>query len=210
MGKKKVDLRILKTRKAIKEAFLTLVQTKGYERITVQDIAYEAMINRNTFYLHYVDKPDLMENLSQESMEKLNVCFNMDIKDKDIQAIDKEMFISSLVEMFKAIEADIVFFRTMLSQNGPHFSTHLKEALKDFILSGIGDHDHNQKMKVGLEYMISGLVGVICMWISDPEHFVVEEVIEHLSEIHFNNVLDLLKNFNGNALGDTLRTDTIV
>jgi hypothetical protein len=42
--------------------------------------------------------------------------------------------------------------------------------------------------------MISGLVGVICMWISDPEHSVVEEVIEQLSEIHFHNVLDLLKN----------------
>ncbi|WP_342046134.1 TetR/AcrR family transcriptional regulator [Bacillus sp. OTU530] len=192
MGKDKVDLRILKTRKAIKEAFLTLLQTKGYERITIQDIADEAMINRNTFYLHYVDKPDLMEYLCQESMEKLNVCFDLDMKDKDIHAIDKEMFISSLSEMFKAIEANIVFFRTMLSQNGqPNFSTYLKEALKDFILSGIGDH--NQKMKVGLEYIISGLVGVICMWILDPEYLVVEEVIEHLSEIHFNNVLDLLK-----------------
>lgn len=200
MAKDKVDLRILKTRKAIKEAFVTLIQTKGYERITIQDIADEAIINRNTFYLHYMDKPDLMENLCQESMEKLNACFNMDIKDQDIHAIDKEMFIASLSEMFKALEANIVFFRTMLSQNGqPSFSTHLKEALKDFILSGIGDHYHNQKMKVGLEYIISGLVGVICMWISDPEHLGVEEVIEHLSEIHFNNVLDLLKTFNGNS-----------
>ncbi|MDQ0058961.1 TetR/AcrR family transcriptional regulator [Paenibacillus harenae] len=195
MGKDKVDLRILKTRKAIKEAFLTLVQTKGYERITIQDIADEAVINRNTFYLHYVDKPDLMENLCQESMKELNNCFNLDIKDKDIHAIDKEAFILSLREMFKAIEGNIVFFRTMLSQSGQtNFSTYLKEALKDFILSGSGDHYQNQKMKVGLEYMISGLVGVICMWISDPEHLVAEEVIGHLSEIHFKNVLDLLEN----------------
>ncbi|MDP4097674.1 TetR/AcrR family transcriptional regulator [Paenibacillus sp. P96] len=197
MGKDKVDLRILKTRKAIKEAFLTLVQNKGYERITVQDIADEAMINRNTFYLHYVDKPDLMENLCQASMGKLNVCFSLDKKDKGIHAIDKEMFISILNEMFKAIEADIVFFRTMLSQNGQlNFSTRLKEALKDFILSGMGGHylNPNPKTKIGLEYMMSGLVGVICMWILDPEHLGVEEVIEHLSEIHFNNVLDLLKN----------------
>ena len=195
MAKDKVDLRILKTRKAIKDAFLTLIQTKGYERITVQDIADEAMINRNTFYLHYVDKPDLMEKLCHESMDKLNVCFNLGMKDKDIRATDKEMFILSLSEIFKAIEANIVFFRTMLSQNGhPHFSTHLKEAIKDFFLSGIGGQDYNQKFKIGLEYMISGLVAVICMWISDPEHLIVEEVIEHLSEIHFNNVLNLLKN----------------
>ncbi|MGE7718302.1 TetR/AcrR family transcriptional regulator [Priestia megaterium] len=192
MGKDKVDLRVLKTRKAIKEAFLMLIQTKGYERTTIQDIANKAMINRNTFYLHYVDKPDLMENLCHESIEELTVCFNMEVKDQDIHAIDKELFISSLDKMFKAIEANIVFFRTMLSQNGQsNFSIRLKEALKDFILSG--NDDHNPKMKVGLEYIISGLVGVICTWILDSEHLAVEEVIRHLSEIHFNNVLDLLK-----------------
>lgn len=193
MGKDKVDLRILKTRKAIKEAFLAQVQKKGYERITVQDIADEAMINRNTFYLHYVDKPDLMENLCRESMEKLNVCLKQ--KFTDVQEIDKEMFVASLKEMFKVIEANLVFFKSMLHQNGhPNFSTHLKEALKGFILSGIGEHYDDQKMKIGLEYMISGLVGVICMWILDPEHLAVEEVIDQLSEIHFHNVLDLLKN----------------
>lgn len=193
MGKDKVDLRIIKTRKAIKEAFLTLVQTKGYERITIQDIAEEAMINRNTFYLHYVDKPNLMENLCQESIEKMNVCINLEMR--DIDEMNRDMFISILSETFKAIEADMVFFKTMLSPNGyPNFSTYLKEALKSIMLSGIGDHYNSQKMKIGLEYMISGLVGVICLWITDSENLVVEEVVEQLSEIHFHNVLDLFKN----------------
>lgn len=192
MCKDKVDLRILKTRRAIKEAFLTLIQIKGYERITIQDIAAEAMINRNTFYLHYLDKPDLLESLCQESIDKLNVCNNL--KMKDVNEINRDMFVSLLSETFKVIEADIVFFKTMLSQNGyPNFSNHLKEALKSFILSGIGDNYHNPKMKVSLEYIISGLVGVICMWITDPENLVVEDVIEQLSEIHINNILDLLK-----------------
>lgn len=195
MGKDKVDLRIIKTRKAIKEAFLTLVQTKGYERITIHDIAEEAMINRNTFYLHYVDKPNLMENLCQESIDKLNVCIHLEMK--DINEMDKDIFISILSETFKVIEADIIFFKTMLSQNGyPNFSTYLKEALKSIMLTGIGDQYNNQKMKMGLEYMISGLVGVICMWITDSENLVVEEVVEQLSEIHFHNVLVLLKNMN--------------
>ncbi|MEK3862758.1 TetR/AcrR family transcriptional regulator [Paenibacillus sp. FSL H7-0716] len=193
MGKDKVDLRILKTRKAIKEAFLTLVQTKGYERITIQDIAVEAMINRNTFYLHYVDKPSLMEDLCQESIGKLNACINLEIR--DIDEMNRDIFISILSETFKAIEADIIFFKAMLSQNGhPNFSTYLKEALKNIMLSGIGELYNNQKMKIGLEYMISGLVGVICMWITDSKNLVVEEVVEHLSEIHFHNVMDLLKN----------------
>ncbi|WP_419884584.1 TetR/AcrR family transcriptional regulator [Paenibacillus sp. B-A-8] len=192
MSKLKVDLRILKTRKAIKEAFLTLVQTKGYERITIQDIAEKAMINRNTFYLHYVDKPDLMGKLCQESIGKLNVCINLERSDSD--EMNRDTFISILSETFKVIEADIVFFKTMLSQNGyPNFSTYIKEALKSIMLSGFGDDYNNQKMRIGLEYIISGLVGVICMWIRDSEDLLVEEVVEQLSEIHFHNILDLLK-----------------
>lgn len=192
MGKDKVDLRILKTRKAIKDAFLKLVQTKGYERITIQDIAEEAIINRNTFYLHYADKPDLMDNLWKESMKKLNVCINLEVNDS--QEMNREMFIFILGETFKVIEADIVFFKAMLSQNGhPNFSTHLKEVLKSIMLSGIGDQYPNQKIQIGLEYIISGLVGVICMWITDSENLVIEEVVEQLSEIHFHNVSDLLK-----------------
>lgn len=203
MGKDKVDLRIIKTRKAIKEAFLTLVQTKGYERITIQDIAEEAMINRNTFYLHYVDKPNLMDNLWKESIEKLNVCITLEVNDS--QEMNRDMFISILSETFKVIEDDIVFFKAMLSENGhPNFSTHLKEVLKSIMLSGIGDHYPNQKIKIGLEYIISGLVGVICMWIKDSENLVVEEVVEQLSEIHFHNVLDLLKNMNNGSVESPL------
>jgi AcrR family transcriptional regulator len=188
-----VDLRILKTRKAIKESFLKLVQAKGYERITVQDIADEAMINRNTFYLHYVDKPDLMEKLCKESVEKLNVCLSLEVN--NIHEADKNILITILRNLFEIIDDNIVFFKTMLTQNvQPNFSAHLKEALKTFMLTGIDDYPFNRKTKIGFEYMISGLVGVICLWIADPENYLVDEIIEQLSEYHFNSVLNLLKN----------------
>ncbi len=192
MKKTKTDLRVLKTRKAIKDAFLTLIQTKGYDRITIQDIADEAMINRNTFYLHYVDKFDLMENLCKDSIDQLNVCINLEIN--DIDEISEGLFTSILMETFKVIEADIEFFKVMLSENGyPNFANHLKEALKNLMLAGLEKYTSEYKMDVALEYMISGLVGAICMWISHSEELQITEVIEQLSDIHFHNVLNLLQ-----------------
>ena len=88
MKQEKTDLRILKTRKAIKEAFLTLIYSKGYDRMTIQDIADEAMINRNTFYLHYVDKIELMESLCQDSIDQLDVCIHLETKDIDEMNIE--------------------------------------------------------------------------------------------------------------------------
>ncbi len=192
MKKTKTDLRVLKTRKAIKDAFLILIQTKGYDRITIQDIADEAMINRNTFYLHYVDKFDLMENLCKDSIDQLNVCINLEIN--DIDEISEGLFTSILMETFKVIEADIEFFKVMLSENGyPNFANHLKEALKNLMLAGLEKYTSEYKMDVALEYMISGLVGAICMWISHSEELQITEVIEQLSDIHFHNVLNLLQ-----------------
>ncbi|MEC0184736.1 TetR/AcrR family transcriptional regulator [Paenibacillus peoriae] len=197
----KVDLRIIKTRKAIKESFVKLIQSKGYERITVQDIADEAMINRNTFYLHYVDKPDLMDKLCQQSLEKLNVCLNVSMS---IHEPNKEMFIAILKNMFEIIERDIVFFKAMLSQNGQtSFSNQLKEALKMFMLSGLGEYRHDTQITIGIEYMLSGLVGVICLWVVGSENYLVDEIIEQLSEIHYSNVLELLKLVANSSISQT-------
>lgn len=63
---KKDDLRVIKTRKLIKEAFYEVVKEKGFEKTTVSDIASRAMINRATFYLHYQDKSDLLRSLENE------------------------------------------------------------------------------------------------------------------------------------------------
>lgn len=68
---KKTDLRILRSKHSIREAFIQLLNEKGYEAITIQDIADKAMINRNTFYLHYQNKPDLLNTCIDELLEEV-------------------------------------------------------------------------------------------------------------------------------------------
>ena len=49
----KRDMRVIRTRKAIRQAFEELVLEEDVDRITVKAIADKACINRKTFYLHY-------------------------------------------------------------------------------------------------------------------------------------------------------------
>ncbi|AUI66882.1 MULTISPECIES: TetR/AcrR family transcriptional regulator [Glaesserella] len=57
------DLRILRTKHAIRTAFLELLETQEFKQISVQDIADKAMINRNTFYKHYSGKSALASEM---------------------------------------------------------------------------------------------------------------------------------------------------
>ncbi len=55
-----VDPRIRRTRQLLQQALEKLLETKEFEKISVQDIADEATVNRATFYDHYNDKSALL------------------------------------------------------------------------------------------------------------------------------------------------------
>lgn len=56
--KEKTDLRIIKTHKALCEAFAELLETKSFEDITVNELCDKALVRRPTFYKHFADKYD--------------------------------------------------------------------------------------------------------------------------------------------------------
>ena len=58
-----MDKRIKKTRRNLKNALTELLQEKAFEKITVTEICERADTSRITFYTHYSDKYDLLENL---------------------------------------------------------------------------------------------------------------------------------------------------
>ena len=51
----KTDLRVIKTNKILFEALTTLMKEKTFEKIKISDICEVALINRSTFYAHYID-----------------------------------------------------------------------------------------------------------------------------------------------------------
>lgn len=95
---RKADLRVQKTRKAIKDAFKELIMQKKASEISIKELAERAMIHRKTFYLHY----SCIEALYEEILSELGEGY--------FQAIDK---ISADAPF---TEANRVFFEFMAAQ----------------------------------------------------------------------------------------------
>ena len=80
VGQVIVDPRIRRTRILLHQALETLLKSKDFEKISIQDIADAATVNRVTFYDHYADKfallESLVENRFNELLERRNVQFD--------------------------------------------------------------------------------------------------------------------------------------
>ena len=75
-----LDPRIRRTRDLLQQALASLLDTRDFERISVQDITEAATVNRATFYAHYPDKFALLECLVgarfQALLAERNVVFD--------------------------------------------------------------------------------------------------------------------------------------
>ena len=60
MEHQKQDRRIRRTHQLLRDAFVALLKEKRYEDVSVQDIIERADVARSTFYVHYLDKEDLL------------------------------------------------------------------------------------------------------------------------------------------------------
>ena len=108
MNVSKNDRRVMKTRKAINDAFAELLAEKELRKITVQEIADKADINRVTFYKHYLDVYDLYEKAEKEILVDLGLLI------LDLEALPSKEVFAHLTEH---ILNNRVTFRMIFSPN---------------------------------------------------------------------------------------------
>ncbi|MDG0792298.1 TetR/AcrR family transcriptional regulator [Cohnella ginsengisoli] len=65
------DPRVLRTRQFIRAAFRDLLRRKGFDAITIKDIAQKATINRATFYAHFEDKYALLDEVTELAFDAM-------------------------------------------------------------------------------------------------------------------------------------------
>ncbi len=93
----KHDTKFINTKKKIQSGFLSMLNKKNFDDISITDICQEANINRGTFYNHYKTTYYLLNDLMKNTYESFNNSMRVYLKGKTITNIknylDKDVLI---------------------------------------------------------------------------------------------------------------------
>jgi AcrR family transcriptional regulator len=155
--------------------FIDLLTEKGFEKITINDIAERANINRGTVYLHYADKFDLLDKCIGDYVDQLlNHCGSSN---------DFTLNPDAFGHVFEYLEKDFSIYHLLLSNEGVgFFRNRLYEAIAKTLSQLLSFRPENSAFSndTAIHFLASGFIGVLEWWISSSMPCTVKEVTERL------------------------------
>lgn len=106
----KTDRRVLYTKMVLKQSLLELLRERPIEKITVKDICEKADINRGTFYTHFTDPYNLLEQIENELFGEILASIETSLKAEAISGL--------LVKIFESILKNSDLCRVLFSDYG--------------------------------------------------------------------------------------------
>ncbi len=113
MEKHTTDRRVKRTRQMLHHALLSLIEERGYDALSIQDITERANIGRATFYVHYQDKEQLLLDSVNAVMEDLKSHYQ---SASAIAIFMKRQTFS--VALFQHVFEHASLYRALLSERG--------------------------------------------------------------------------------------------
>ena len=148
-----MDLRVKKTKRAIRSAFYELIKEKPLEKITVTEIAARAEINKATFYAHYETIHDLIDQLEQEAVaeviSQLNTVQGLLSAPRD--------FVKEMYALLSKNQLCTEFFSAPAMAQ---FTAHLRNAILEKVKQDGIDSTQYENIGAVLVFIFNGIAGL--------------------------------------------------
>lgn len=179
-----MDLRVVKTRRLIRDSLIELIEEKGFDNITINNISERAQINRSTFYLHYVDKYELLNKTIDDALEKL---FSLVAPETHIREnkLEYNSFKENIETILETIAEDGCFYKTMLGKNG---IINFRQRMESILQQKLGQSFQIQTLipkELFLQLISSLYMGAIIWWVNNDmsysSNFMAEQLVKMMT-----------------------------
>lgn len=179
---KKLDRRKKYTRQVLKDSLIAILKTKPISAITVKEICERADINRSTFYTHYKDQFDLLEQIEEEIITDLNAYlnqYNFELEQEALQMTEK--LLEYLVSKYE-------IFQTLLNENTDHsFEQRVMDVARSFLIQSLVNNDDADAdiSEYAITFLISGSIYVIKQWVANDMDESPKRIAQLINSIGF-------------------------
>lgn len=164
------------TRQLFRDALIELLQIKPFQKITVKEICEQADLNRTTFYLHYTDQEQLLDEIVAVFEESLKKYFPpiSDLTDRSRRLND---YLSYVKENYK-------IYRIIMS-NDKAVSLRSR-VLSDLLTDKIKEHKANGRSpeeKYVYYFILDGSISMVLHWIDNDFDLRPEDLARQIDEL---------------------------
>ena len=169
--------RVRLTKRLLKEALISLMQTTPFDRITVKKLCEEAGINRTTFYLHYTDTEKRLTEIEDDL-----IGFAISIVNDHIVGNPSSSEIFSLLNF---VQANLLTFKTLLSFEGSDsFVQRSADEIVKSIKERFPETVPNEKKELLMHFALVGALALIHEWVNSDLRLMPEEMAEILDKMY--------------------------
>ena len=179
---KKVDRRVIKTRRQLKKGLAALMKEKSVNQITVKELVEEVDINRSTFYLHFKDIQDLLREI-EENMEAQ---IKRAIEEHPIVSGNENAFYF-IEDMFRVLDEEREISKALIGPNGDMGFIHrIERIIKENSRGTLEKMFPGKKedLKYFYAFCLSGCLGLVKVWLNEGE----EKSPEEMEQMTFNMI----------------------
>lgn len=179
---KKVDRRVIKTRRQLKKGLAALMKEKSVNQITVKELVEEVDINRSTFYLHFKDIQDLLREI-EENMEAQ---IKRAIEEHPIVSGNENAFYF-IEDMLRVLDEEREISKALIGPNGDMGFIHrIERIIKENSRGTLEKMFPGKKedLKYFYAFCLSGCLGLVKVWLNEGE----EKSPEEMAQMTFNMI----------------------
>lgn len=150
------------TKRRLCEALIQLLTQKPVHDITVRELTRLAKVSRGTFYFHYSDIYDLMEQVEHEQIDGLNL-----LMDALLPQLDQEAPPHALQVLFEYLDENDGICSALLGPNGdPAFVQRLEALISQRCMGYIAPEGAGTfRQKYLTSFAVHGCFGTIAAWL---------------------------------------------
>lgn len=167
------DARAIRTREALRQALLLLLETRPLDEIGPRDIAAQAGVGHATFYRHHPDKEALLHDLAADEVQRL-IALALPLMDaKGSQTACKALF--------RYVDENRALWSTLLNGGA---ARDVREELLRISMGLVADRLPSRNRSAGelcVRLLVGGTVEMLTWWLKNPSPLSIDDAAKALS-----------------------------